>query len=69
MIATFMGGDANATDVKQARELHEANMERRSLGVRQRGGVKTPAGTVETGVKALSGAGASDGKLILPIIL
>ena len=57
-----MGGDANATDVKQAREVHYASMKRRALGARQRGGgTKTPPGTKETGVKAMSGAGAAEG--------
>lgn len=63
MIAIFMGGDANATDTKQARDIHIAQWEKRSLVARQRGGgKKTPAGTKETGVKAMAGAGASSGK-------
>ncbi|RDL38919.1 Uncharacterized protein BP5553_03259 [Venustampulla echinocandica] len=62
MISLFMGGDSNATEVKMARELHEINIMRRSLGQRAaKGGVKTPPGTVETGVKAAAGAGASTG--------
>lgn len=64
MIATFMGGDANATGIQQAREIHEASMMRRFLGVRQRAGAKTPAGTTESGVKAMTGAGSVDGKLL-----
>lgn len=66
MVSLFMGGDANATDVKQAREIHAAQWAKRSLQVRQRnGGQKTPAGTKETGVKAAAGGGASAGQLIL----
>jgi hypothetical protein len=69
-IAAFMGGDANATDVKQAREIHFASMKRRSLVARQRGGgTKTPAGTKETGVKALTGAGSVDGKSLCFLLL
>ncbi|TVY75747.1 hypothetical protein LSUE1_G007620 [Lachnellula suecica] len=62
MISAFMGGDANTTSAKAAREVHEAMMMKRSLGVRQAsGGVKTPKGTTETGVKAATGMGASAG--------
>ncbi|TVY93225.1 hypothetical protein LAWI1_G001999 [Lachnellula willkommii] len=62
MISAFMGGDANSTSAKAAREIHSAMMQRRSLGVRAAsGGVKTAKGTSETGVKAATGAGASSG--------
>lgn len=62
MISMFMGGNANATDVKAAREIHLASMHRRSLVVRAAdGGAKTPKGTSETGVKAATGAGATSG--------
>ncbi|KAK0102257.1 hypothetical protein ONS95_005879 [Cadophora gregata] len=62
MISLFMGGDANSTDAVEARELHTANVLRRSLGERAaNGGTKTPKGTTETGVKAAAGAGASSG--------
>jgi hypothetical protein len=62
MLSTFMGGDANSTSTKAARELHDANLARRSLAIRAAsGGTKTPKGTVETGVKAAAGAGAADG--------
>lgn len=63
MIAQFMGGDANSTSAKQAREIHYAMMAKRQLGgLAGAGGKKTPAGTKETGVAAAAGAGASDGK-------
>ncbi|KAH7351299.1 hypothetical protein BKA65DRAFT_583670 [Rhexocercosporidium sp. MPI-PUGE-AT-0058] len=61
MIALFMGDGGNATDTVAAREIHSANVLRRSLGERQNGGIKTPKGTLETGVKAATGAGASSG--------
>ncbi|CZS88258.1 hypothetical protein WAI453_000685 [Rhynchosporium graminicola] len=62
MIALFMGGGGNATDVIAAREIHKLNIARRSLGKRAaNGGTKTPKGTKETGVKAATGAGASAG--------
>jgi hypothetical protein len=62
MVALFMGGDANTTEAKAARELHEANLMRRSLAVRAAsGGTKTPAGTTETGVKAATGLAATQG--------
>ncbi|KAH6721637.1 hypothetical protein BKA61DRAFT_468403 [Leptodontidium sp. MPI-SDFR-AT-0119] len=73
MMAIFMDGAANVT----AREIHESNnVYKRQLGKLLGGalggaaggaggatdkGVKTPAGTVETGVAASSGVGASDG--------
>lgn len=58
MVAAFMGGAANTT----ARDLHANMVLRRSLGERaSNGGTKTPAGTVETGVKAATGAGAASG--------
>lgn len=63
MIAAFMGGDANATNTKNARDLHVAMWAKRSLVTRQRnGGKKTPAGTKETGVAAAAGQGSVDGK-------
>ncbi|KAI6250191.1 hypothetical protein HI914_01112 [Erysiphe necator] len=63
MVTMFMsGGGGNQTATKKAREIHAANLQRRSLGVRAaNGGKKTPKGTVETGVKAAAGAGASSG--------
>ncbi|KAG4422266.1 hypothetical protein IFR04_004646 [Cadophora malorum] len=62
MVALFMGGDANSTDAVAAREVHSANLLRRSLGERAaNGGTKTPKGTKETAVKAATGAGASSG--------
>ncbi|KHJ30021.1 putative egh16h1-like protein [Erysiphe necator] len=63
MVSMFMNGDGgNKTSDKQAREIHAANVLRRSLGVRaENGGTKTPKGTVETGVKAAAGAGSSSG--------
>ena len=64
-IANFMGGDANSTQAKQAREIHFAMMERRQLnlgGLQGGGGKPTAKGTKETGVAAAAGAGASDGK-------
>jgi len=63
MIALFMGGSGgNTTATKEARDLHAANLKRRSLAVRAaNGGAKTPKGTMETGVKAAAGAGASNG--------
>jgi hypothetical protein len=61
MISAFMdGAGGNTTDVKLAREIHLAAMAKRGLN-RRAGGTKTPKGTVETGVKAATGAGASDG--------
>ncbi|POS86760.1 Cell surface protein, partial [Erysiphe pulchra] len=63
MVSMFMSGDGgNSTSNKQARDIHAANLLRRSLAVRAaNGGKKTPKGTVETGVKAAMGAGASSG--------
>lgn len=62
MIALFMGDGGNSTDTVAAREIHTANVLRRSLGERQaNGGTKTPKGTKETAVKAATGAGASSG--------
>lgn len=62
MVSLFMGGDANSTATKAAREIHEANLLRRSLAVRAAsGGTKTPAGTKETAVQAAAGAGAASG--------
>jgi hypothetical protein len=58
MMAVFMDGvGGNTTAAKTARALHEENMARRALAVRQNGGgSKTPKGTAETGVKAATGA-------------
>jgi len=57
-----MGGDANSTEAVAAREIHKANIMRRSLGERaSSGGTKTPAGTKETAVKASTGMGATQG--------
>jgi hypothetical protein len=62
MVSLFMGGAGNATEAKMARDIHEANVLRRSLGEHAaNGGTKTPAGTVETGVKAAAGVGATKG--------
>lgn len=63
MVSMFMGGDGgNATSSKEARDIHAANLLRRNLATRAaNGGKKTPKGTVETGVKAAVGAGASSG--------
>ncbi|PVH89075.1 hypothetical protein DL98DRAFT_508223 [Cadophora sp. DSE1049] len=62
MVSLFMGDGANSTDTVAAREVHTANVLRRSLGERAaNGGTKTPKGTSETGVKAATGAGASSG--------
>jgi len=63
MISMFMGDNGgNSTSSKQARDIHAANLLRRSLGIRAaNGGKKTPKGTVETGVKAAMGVGASSG--------
>ncbi|KAL2072013.1 hypothetical protein VTL71DRAFT_11356 [Oculimacula yallundae] len=63
MMAIFMDGAANVT----AREINErSNMHKRQLfggaaAGKTDAGVKTPAGTMETGVAAASGLGASDG--------
>lgn len=62
MVSLFMGGNANSTGVAEAREIHQANVMRRSLGERAaNGGTKTPAGTKETAVKAATGVGATSG--------
>lgn len=63
MVGQFMNGAAgNTTAVKKAREIHEANMARRSLVARQAGkGTKTPKGTAETAVKAATGMAAQGG--------
>ncbi|KAK2777016.1 hypothetical protein CKAH01_12282 [Colletotrichum kahawae] len=63
MVGQFMNGAAgNTTAVKKAREIHEANMARRSLVARQAGkGTKTPKGTAETAVKAATGMAAQAG--------
>ncbi|CAD6501051.1 BgTH12-06751 [Blumeria graminis f. sp. triticale] len=62
MMAMFMGGAGNTTETKAARDIHAANVLRRSLGERAaNGGIKTPKGTMETGVKAAAGVGAASG--------
>ncbi|OLN85554.1 hypothetical protein CCHL11_05800 [Colletotrichum chlorophyti] len=65
MVSLFMNGAAgNTSAVKQAREIHEANMARRNVNIvaRQRGGgSKTPKGTAETAVKAATGMAAQMG--------
>lgn len=62
MISAFMGSTGNVTEAKAARDIHAANVLRRSLGERAaNGGTKTPKGTTETGVKAATGAGAASG--------
>ncbi|KAE8449837.1 hypothetical protein EG329_007314 [Mollisiaceae sp. DMI_Dod_QoI] len=63
MVSLFMGGAAgNTTEAKAAREIHAANVFRRSLGERAAsGGTKTPKGTTETGVSAAAGVGAASG--------
>jgi hypothetical protein len=62
MVSLFMGGDANSTETKAAREVHEANLMRRSLAVRAaNGGTQTPKGTTETAVAASAGAGQAAG--------
>ncbi|KAF6805108.1 hypothetical protein CMUS01_13322 [Colletotrichum musicola] len=63
MVQQFMNGAAgNTTAVKKAREIHEANMARRSIAARQNGkGTKTPKGTAETSVKAATGMAAQAG--------
>jgi hypothetical protein len=55
------GAAGNATAVKVAREEHFAKRVMVLMGLAKRAGVKTPKGTVETGVKAATGLGASDG--------
>jgi len=46
MVALFMGDGGNTTAAKEARDLHAANLKRRSLAVRAaNGGTKTPKGT------------------------
>lgn len=62
MVSMFMNGSGNATATKAAREIHAANLQRRSLGKRAaNGGTRTPKGTVETGVKAAVGMGSEAG--------
>jgi hypothetical protein len=62
MVSLFMGGDANSTEAIAAREIHEANLMRRSLAVRAAsGGTQTPKGTTETAVAASAGAGKAAG--------
>lgn len=57
-----MGGDTNSTQAQAARDIHQANMIRRSLAVRAaNGGTKTPPGTKETAVQAATGQGATSG--------
>ncbi|KAK8114956.1 hypothetical protein PG999_007025 [Apiospora kogelbergensis] len=64
MMTMFMdGAGGNTTAVKSARELHENNRARYAkLAVRAgNGGIKTPKGTLETGVKAATGMATSGG--------
>lgn len=67
MISLFMGGDANSTAAINAREAHEGSLLLRSLAARALfssgggSGTKTPEGTVETGVAAAAGQGATSG--------
>jgi len=62
MVSLFMGAAGNSTEAKMAREVHAANVLRRSLGERAaNGGTKTPSGTKETAVKAAAGVGATSG--------
>lgn len=65
MVAMFMDpSGGNTSDVKAARELHFAKraLFTRALETRaDGGGVKTPSGTKETGVKAAVGAGMMGG--------
>jgi len=62
-VRMFMeGAGGNETSNKAARDLHAANLLRRSLVPREaNGGQKTPKGTVETGVKAAAGTGSDSG--------
>jgi Egh16-like virulence factor len=60
MVAAFMDGPAgNTTSAKAAREFHLETLSKRALTTG--GGTKTPKGTVETGVKAAVGQGATSG--------
>ncbi|TQS33875.1 hypothetical protein Golomagni_05766, partial [Golovinomyces magnicellulatus] len=63
MVNMFMAGEGgNGTSNKEARELHAANLLRRSLVPREAGGgKKTPKGTVEKGVQAAAGTGSQSG--------
>ena len=70
-IANFMGGNANSTKARLAREVHYAMEQRRALslgGLSGAGGTATPKGTKETGVAAAAGQGASSGKLLKPCL-
>ncbi|RKF57460.1 putative egh16h1-like protein [Golovinomyces cichoracearum] len=63
MVSMFMTGDGgNGTSNKAARDLHAANLLRRSLVPRDaNGGQRTPKGTKEQGVKAAAGTGSDSG--------
>ncbi|KIN05734.1 hypothetical protein OIDMADRAFT_141441 [Oidiodendron maius Zn] len=73
LISVFMGGNANSSAAIAAREIYEANLERRALarrglfGLGQTGsgsastGTKTAQGSVEAGVAAAAGAGTKSG--------
>lgn len=62
MIAIFMDGAAgNTTSAKAARELHLEALAKRQLFGGSNGGTKTPPGTVENGVAAATGVGATSG--------
>ncbi|CAN8105736.1 unnamed protein product [Discula destructiva] len=66
MVAVFMdGAGANSSEAIAAREIHAAALARRVNLPRAAagggGGTKTPQGTAETGVKAATGVGATQG--------
>lgn len=62
MVALFMNSaGANSSDVVAAREIHFAKRALFDRAAATGGGVKTPSGSVETGVKAATGAGTSSG--------
>lgn len=61
IISAFMNGSgSNTSSTKAAREFHKTKRGLlSSLAADSNGGTKTPKGTVETGVKAATGSGAS----------
>lgn len=64
MVAAFMdAAGGNTTSAIAAREMHLAvrALWERAAADATGAGVKTPAGTIETGVKAATGAGATTG--------
>lgn len=62
MVAAFMdAAGGNTSSVAEARAIHMAKRAIFERAASSGGGVKTPAGTVETGVKAATGAGATSG--------